>query len=428
MRPRPGEIAFEDACELLASALEGTTRQEILTDAAKSPDLRGALVRLRDGMRANIWKTGARQIALDGIVKTHDTSIRQTGFHVLHDWDGKADRVNDDIIPIDVLNFVLDKRGAEPTDGTVLAILLDYYFVHVLALLSLAVWEQGNADDNLDRLNRLLQDLQGPHGSGQRFADNAGTLILLATSHYELEAHGFGTLLNRVRTLNRSHRMTVALAHAASLGSHLRFGLEATYAADIGAMRQDNVVDYPWLCFALATMMKEYARLQNEDLRGAEREALVEALLNGLSPDALAFVGHQPPASLSACAAERSEFCDLFHKHKADLLQEAEAHRPSDQAYSPISFFFNFSHNVLKGTIIDALLWGEPWNLTFNDLLTGIPKEQQKSEAKEKLARTLMGYARSSPDRIRGRLMPVIVYDPEAGRRAFALTMRRIRG
>ena len=46
---------------------------------------------------------------------------------------------------------------------------------------------------------------------------------------------------------------------------------------------------------------------------------------------------------------------------------------------------------------------------------------------KEMLANTLMTYARLNPDRIRGRLMPVIVYDPGAGRQAFGTTMRRIK-
>ena len=37
-----------------------------------------------------------------------------------------------------------------------------------------------------------------------------------------------------------------------------------------------------------------------------------------------------------------------------------------------------------------------------------------------------MNYAREHPDRIRGRLMPVIVYDPRVGRRAFAITMQKL--
>jgi len=89
-----------------------------------------------------------------------------------------------------------------------------------------------------------------------------------------------------------------------------------------------------------------------------------------------------------------------------------------------MSFFFNFSHNVLKGTVVDALLRGEPRPLTFNDLLTGTPAEQ--ADAKRDLATTLMGYARANPDRISGKLTPVIVYDAQAGRRAFTTTLQKI--
>jgi hypothetical protein len=37
-----------------------------------------------------------------------------------------------------------------------------------------------------------------------------------------------------------------------------------------------------------------------------------------------------------------------------------------------------------------------------------------------------MAYARSNPDRIRGRLMPVIVYDLQAGRRAYSVAMEKL--
>jgi len=171
--------------------------------------------------------------------------------------------------------------------------------------------------------------------------------------------------------------------------------------------------------------MREYARLHDEGLQGPQRERMAEAILNGLSPDARAFVG-QPPASLSACEAERAEFRDLFHRYRRDLLEAFERHRP-DHSYSPLSFFFNFSHNVLKGTVVDALLRGQAWTLAFNDLLTGMPRGPHESESKEALAKTLMGYARSNPCPIGGRMMPVIVYDPASGREAFAVTMRKIK-
>ena len=64
-----------------------------------------------------------------------------------------------------------------------------------------------------------------------------------------------------MRTLNAAHRVRIALAHTVSMGSHLRFGFEATYGRDTVVMRDDNVADYPWLCFALMTVMQEYARL-----------------------------------------------------------------------------------------------------------------------------------------------------------------------
>jgi len=418
--------AFDDAYALADAVLAGTARQEIVAEVAHAKDLRAALVRLRDSMRSHSWKTAARTISLGTTIKTFDARTRDDGFHVLHDWDGKSDTVNEDIIPVDVLHYLIDKRGAEPANPTALAILVDYYFLHVLALVSLRIWDAGDADDNLDRLDRLLRLLQGPDGSGQRFVDNAETLILIATSHFELHERGYATLLDHARTLNPSHRTRIALGHAPSMGSHLRFGFEATYARDTTVMRNDNVADYPWLCFALVTLMREYARLQADGAAGPDRDALVDAMLSGLTPDARAFVG-EPPASLSSWEAERSEFRELFQRHRETLLEEFERYRPSDRHYSPISFFFNFSHNILKGTVVDALLRSEVWEVSFNDLLTALPREAPIAPAKERLAKTLMGYARSNPDTIRGRLMPVIVYDPQAGHQAFNVTMRKIR-
>jgi hypothetical protein len=207
------------------------------------------------------------------------------------------------------------------------------------------------------------------------------------------------------------------------MGGHLRFGFEATYGRDTSVMRDDNVADYPWLSFSLATLMEEYERLGGADSPGSA--AVVESMLNGLSADARAFVG-EPPRSLSRCEVERSTFREKFSNHRNDLLRQFERWRPSHTAYSPLSFFFNFSHNVLKGTVVDALLRGRPWALTLNDLLTAAPRGTG-GDTQEALATTLMAYARSAPDTIRGRLMPVIVYDPSAGRQAFTVTMQKLR-
>ena len=417
--------SFDDACVLLERALRGPARGEILEDVSSAPDFRSALYRLRDRMRTNTWDMSGGEVRLNRFVVPWDSRTRQDGFHVLHDWDGKVGKVNPDTIAVDVLNYLAQQRGNDPPDRAALAILVDYYFLNVLSLVSLRVWDEGDADANIDRLEDLLRALQGPDGSGQMFAADGETLLLVATAHYEPHEWGYDRLLERVRTLNTAHRTRIAIGHASAMGCHLRFGFEATYARDTVVMRNDNVADYPWLCFALSNVMEEYARMHDEGSDGLGRARVVEALLNGLSADARAFVSDFPPTSLSACDRERRAFREQFHTYKADLVAEFEPHRPTEQAYSPLSFFFNFSHNVLKGTVVDALLQGRPWPLALNDLLTGIPREE--STRKEELAITLMGYARSAPDRIRGRLMPVIVYDPGAGRQAFGTTMRKIR-
>jgi hypothetical protein len=424
---------FVDACAVIEAALDGSARRQIVAEVSASRHFRTALIRLRDSMRSNVWKAGATEFPLGRIVRGYDSLTRRDGFHVMHDWDGIADRVNEDTIPVDVLNYIAEQRGGGETDAAVLSILLDYYFLHVLALLSLRIWDEGDADVRFRRIGQLLDRLQGPDGSGQRFAANAETLLLLGTSHFEIDERGYDTLLAKVKTLDRQHRTNVALGHAASMGSHLRFGFEATYARDTVIMRNDNVTDYPWLSFSLATLIREYARMRADGVagpvpsgvEGPDRDAISEAMLNGLSPDARAFVGGAPAAS-SPYETDRAEFRDLFRTHEQELLAEFERFRPSTATYSPLSFFFNFSHNVVKGAVVDALLRGKPWTLTLNDLLTGISIGANENAEKEALATTLMGYARANPHRIRGRLMPVIVYDPAAGRRAFSVTMQKL--
>jgi hypothetical protein len=419
------EIPFEQACALIGSALEGSARREIVDDFASAETLGAAFKPLRDAMRANQFRARGHQIFLDRAVRSYDGRTRAEGFHILHDWDGVAQQTNPDIIPIDVLHFIAEQRGAEPASRAELAILLDYYFMHVLALLTTRVWDEGDPDENLARIDALLQHLQGSNGSGQLFAADAATLMLIGTSHYEPHEWGYDKLLARVRTLNERHRFEIGLGHAQSMGCHLRFGFEAQCGRDTLALRDDNLADYPWLCFALAAAIGEYSRLADANLQTRERAVIEEALLNGLTPDARAFVG-VPPASLARSEDDRVRFADLFARRKAELLEAFQKYRPSETAYSPLSFFFNFSHNVVKGAVIDALLWGEAWDVSLNDLLTGVPRAGLEDGSPQLLATTLMAYARSNPDRIRGRLMPVIVYDPQAGRRAYSVAIEKL--
>lgn len=427
--PESPEVGFDSACAFLETVLNGPARREIRARAASSKSFDDSLRRLREGMRSHRFRSGGGRIHLDDIIGQFDERTQKDGFHVLRDWDGKADKLNAETIPVDVVDFLVGRGHPEQTEPRhrVLAIALDYYFFYVLALFSLRVWDEGEPDENLDRLNRLLASLQGPEGSGQRFVANAETLIPLATSHFEPDIRSFDKLLDKVRTLNEAHRVELSLAYSGILASHLRFGFEATYARDIIAMRKDNVPDYPWLSFALGNLMTAYSRVRGESIEALQRERIVEGLLNGLSPDPRAFVG-EPPSALSGeeTSRERSRFAALFTENRDALLAELERHRPSGADYSPLSFFFNFPHNVLKGIVVDSLLRAEPCEVALNDLLTGLPRGSPMGTKRRSLIEILMGYARSSPDWIRGRWVPAIVYDPRAGRRAFGETLRRL--
>ena len=113
---------------------------------SRAPNLGAALLRLRDSMRANEFKSATPPIFLDRMIRAYDGRTRAEGFHVLHDWDGVSQQVNPDIIPVDVLHFLIEQRGAEPATAIELAILLDYYFAHVLQLLTparLGRWRSG---------------------------------------------------------------------------------------------------------------------------------------------------------------------------------------------------------------------------------------------------------------------------------------------
>ena len=112
---------FVEACAVIEAALGGGARRQIVAEVSGSRHFRTALVRLRDSMRSNVWKAGTAEFPLGRIVRAFDSLTRRDGFHVMHDWDGIADRVNEDTIPVDVLNYLAEQRGGGETDAAVLS-------------------------------------------------------------------------------------------------------------------------------------------------------------------------------------------------------------------------------------------------------------------------------------------------------------------
>ncbi len=416
---------LDEAWDELAAVLDGETRRAIVNELASAKTLGHALRKARQAAETHVWAAGPRAFSVRALVRHADSLARQHGFHALHDWDGPSKAFKTTTIPTDVLTYLIDQRGDEPPDRSTLAISLDYYFFYVLAVLAVAACLQDEADRHLDRVAELLALLQGSGDSGQRFVDDVGTLILVATSHYEPDERGFATLLERVRALDERHRTPLALVHADSLGCHLRFGFDVTYGRDTIAMRDDNVADYPWLCFALATLARAWLHCREQGEESPRRRRIVEALFAGLTPDARAFVG-ESPASLAAYRDDWTGFREVFEAYRQDLLEEFATQDPTGRPYSPLAFSYNFAQNIVKGTVVDALLRKRAWSISLNDLLTGLAPEPELAGRRE-LAETLAQYARDHPDWIRGAWRPVILYDPQAGRRAFRLTMEKLR-
>ena len=206
-----------------------------------------------------------------------------------------------------------------------------------------------------------------------------------------------------MQSLGQPHQLRVALGHAGALSCHLRFGREATYAGDLAALRADNATDYPWLRFAVLTLLEALDR----DASAPECTHYLEALVGALSADPeWLMADHEVAARVAA--------------HRDALRRATETFRPGDAGYSPLALFYNFSHNIVKGAVVDAMLWGDPWNVTLNDLFTSdgaLSHHASPLGRRQKLAVTLMDYARKNPHRIDGRPVPVIVYDPASGRR-----------
>jgi hypothetical protein len=430
------KFTYEAARDLLEGALEGPTRGEIIDHALASGSFTEALKRLRNSIQNHTFETPSGRLLLGGIVQKLDARTQAEGFHVLLEWDGK--RFVDETIPVMMVDYFARANKAVRPDRRCLAILLDYYFLYVIALFLMRIWDEGDPNANLDHVTRLLVHLQGPQGSGLQMVEDAATLLWIAISHYEPDDFAYHRLLDRVRTLDDVHQTGIALQGAPVLGDHLRWGFPVYYERDLGLMRADNVSDYPWLFYSVLTLMRAYARMCESGAHGPERDRIVEAALNGLTPDTRAFT-ESPPATLARFRKEHEELRGILMRHRDELIRDFERFRPASDRYSPLGFQFNFPHNALLPMVTLALVQGvdRRLNMPLNALLRGETAEGGSSEvgastsapaeatapSPEMLARTLMAYAGYSPEKRNGRRTLMIIYDPNAALSSFNRTL-----
>jgi hypothetical protein len=323
-----------------------------------------------------------------------------------------------------MLDFFERASVEEPAERLTLLLLLDFYLLHVLALCAMRAWDGGDPDETLDRVTRLTQELQGEGGSGHRFLNDAETLLIYALSQFHPEEHAYDRLIGKVVTLREDRQRAFALASAAVLSAHLRWGLWLMYGRDVVRMRNDNLGDYPWLLNSVVTLMRAYVHMLDEGAQEQARHVVVGGLLQGLAADPWAFVG-KPPAALAEHEPVHAELRALIERRGDELLRDLEAHRPSKDAYAPLSLHFNFPHNTLVAILTLGLLQGTPQALPLNALFErGMG---QAAEDRERLARTLTAFSSASPDRLGARGAILVAYDPLSGMRSFSMTVEAIR-
>jgi len=417
------KITVLDAMNALEPHLSDGSRADFLDEITRTGDFADALRRLRTAMAAHVFTTGGADINLAKLVRKLDNRTRQDGFRVLHSWNHTTHRFTDDIVPVLLLDFFERAQVPEPNERLSLGILLDFYFLHLLALCAMRVWDEGDPDRNLDRLTRMLSALHGSDGSGHHFIADAETLLIYALSQFHPEEQAYDRLIAKVTTLDEVRQVTFARASAAVLSAHLRWGFWLMYERDPVRMRGDNVGDYPWLLNSVLTLMRAYARPGASG--DVSREDVVEALLLGLAADPWAFTSSAPPA-LSGYGEAYRELTDLLESHGGELLADFEACRPTKGSYSPLALHFNFPHNTLVAIVTLALLEGRSQALPLNALFTR-PADGERDESLIRLAQTLMAFSRASPDRLGHQGAMLIAYDSLSGLRSFTLTVDAIR-
>ena len=419
---RPG-VTFDTAAGQLEELLRGSARGEILDALLNAGGSETALARLRHAMRTHTFPAAAekKSINLRKIVDSLDARTRREGLHVLQGWDYVAHRFPDDIAPVLLLDYCARAGAANDTRKS-LAILLDQYFLALLSLLAVRSWDEGDANANLDRVTGLLRELGGAQGSGHRFIDEAETLLLLAVSYFHPEERGYDSIRERINTLDAAHQLRCALPCASIMASHLRWGLRFMYRSEAGLMRNDNEVDYRWLLDALLVLMRAYARMHDDGIHGADRERVVEGLLNGLSADPWAYIEKAPPF-LRAHQAEHDEFRELFGQRRSALLREFESQRPGTTVYSPLAFATNFLSNAAVAMVIFALVDDEA-HPSLDALLATERARALPAGSAERLSRELMAYSMAAAERIGGGAAPLVVVDPLAAAHCFNNVVR----
>jgi len=421
-QPQRPEITYASACDLIEHALSDGLRPRILDALTEYDDFQDSASALRGAMRSHIFPTGGEPLRLQRIVQSFDTRARRAGLHVLESWDYVAHRFAPEITPVLMLDrCALDDIPADRRRAA-LSVLLDHYFMSVLGLIVARAWDEGEPNENLDRAASLLRALQDRDSGNCRFVDDVETLLLTSISHYHPDEHAYELIARRFDVLTEGRRRRMALACAAVLGGHLRWGLRFMYRRDVTLMRDDNVVDYPFVIYGLLNLLRDYEAERAAGDQTVDHARTVEGALNGLSADPT-FAAGKTPRWLRTHHEEHAEIRERLLDNRDALLSDVAAHQPTSRSYSPLGFDANFLCNTVVAMVATALTDDGP-HPSLNSLFTCLSDDTNASSEAERQARSLMKYAVGN--RVGGEA-PLITYDACEAAHAFNVTSSVLR-
>ena len=401
--------------ELLESLLKGTFRSQFIDELLRSGDFTKALNALRFSMISNTFKTAKSKFSLATLVKNWDDRTRAEGFEVFHSWNHSDHTFSTDSIPVLLIDHFTRVGVEDKDERTCLALLLDVYFFHVLALCVMRSWDDDRPGVRFTQVTQLLQQLQGSEGSGHQFVEDAETLLMIAVSQFHPSDCSYDEMVERIWALDMKIRVRFSVISSAVLGGHLRWGSRAMYDRDVERMRSDNIGDYPWLLYSLTTLTEEYVRLKKDGSTKQDRREIVQGLLNGLTPDPWCFFQTPPPISLDAYQEKHKHLRDLLGEYGEDLVLEFAACRPARNTYSPLALHFNFPHNLMNAILMVCLSGGSVESTSLNNLLVATPNDSSRFDRSIELVEKLMVFAGNSGDRVGPGGAKLIIYDPKVG-------------
>lgn len=330
-----------------------------------------------------------------------DRRTRDEGLHVLHGWDFRGQRRPADIAAVLLVELCEQEGFAQAGSRRRAAqLLIDHYLLGLLSLAVVRAWDAPDPPAVLDRVTRALTSLHGPDGAPWAVVADAESLLMLAVAYYHPEEPAYDRQLARVQTLEGGYALRFASACCAVMASHLRWGLRFMYASDVGRMRDDNVIDYPWLLHALLILARERRRLAEVAVPAGERDRLAGALVDGLSPDPWAFDG-PAPRCLAGHHDAHAELRGLLDADRAALIDTAGARK---DGYSPLGLSCNFIANAVVASVATTVA-GSPCPGALHALF------QPGGTDEEAYARSLMAWAAARPERLGAGGVPLVVYD-----------------